>query len=355
MQIDFEKRHVLLSVSQLSNIEDVPRHTRIGGQAWRAALGQKWHTIAQQQCRESHSEARFEYAVSQTFTHAKWSIELSGRIDQVIPLGDKLHIREVKTLRCDLPMQIEAIMELYPNYFRQLACYWILARKEAEWTNFQLRAELYLIQIETGITQLLPLDFNAEHSFEAQLDKLIQQLERKRCAQQDWICNPPNSAFQTLRVGQAELIESLKNAHTPHLLVEAPTGFGKTGIVLQHALQALHAGKFERCLYLTAKSSGQTAVISQLQKMTAGKLRFTQMHSRQALAIDCTHHNCTVAGDCDHNLVENWLTHGIDPTELCASGSLSLQRAQELGAVTGICPYNLSCSIDCNTFLDSRF
>jgi Rad3-related DNA helicase len=344
MQIDFEQRRVQLSVSQLANFESAPRQTPIGGQAWRAALGQKWHRIAEQQCQTAHPDACFEYALSHTFTHANWSIELSGRIDHVIPIDDTVLIREVKTLRCALPASIEFLMDQYPHYFRQLTCYEVLARRDDKWVDAQLKAELFLIQLETGITQSLALDSNTEQSFEAQLDTLIKQLERRRRAQQDWICNPPSPAFTTLRSGQADLIQSLQTANAQHLLVEAPTGFGKTGIVLQYALQALHAGKFDRCLYLTAKSSGQTAVVLQVQKMTAGKLRFTQMRSRQAHALNCTHHNCTKASDCDHHLMENWLENGIDPTELCAHGSLTLQRAQAIGAATGICPYNLSCS-----------
>lgn len=344
MQIDFEQRRVQLSVSQLANFESAPRQTPIGGQAWRAALGQKWHRIAEQQCQTAHPDACFEYALRHIFNYANWSIELSGRIDQVIPIDNRVLIREVKTLRCPLPAAVESLMDRYPQYFRQLACYEVLARRDPKWADVQLQAELYAIQLETGIIQALPLDLNTEESFEAQLDNLIQLLERRRRAHQDWICNPPSPAFPTLRAGQAELIQSLQTANVQHLLVEAPTGFGKTGIVLQHALEALHAGKFDRCLYLTAKSSGQTAVVLQLQKMTAGKLRFTQMRSRQAHAIDCTHYNCTEVGDCEHHLMENWLAHGIDPTELCAPGSLTLQRAQTIGIATGICPYNLSCS-----------
>ena len=344
MQIDFEKRHVQLSVSQLANFENAPRHTPTGGQAWRAALGQKWHTVAQQQCQKSHTDASFEYTLSHTFTHADWSIVLSGRIDQVIPIGDQVHIREVKTVRCDLPTSMESLMERYPQYFRQLAYYWILAEKEAKWAHSRLMVELYAIQIETGITQVLPLNFDSQQSFITQLGNLVQHLERRRCAQQDWMSSPPITAFKSLRVGQADLIASLHQTSAQHLLVEAPTGFGKTGILLQYALQALHAGKFKRCLYLTAKSSGQTAVIQQLQKMTAGKIAFTQMHSRQAHSIGCRHRNCSEFGDCDYQLMENWSAQGVDAMELCASGTLSLERAQEMSAATGICPYNLSCS-----------
>ena len=67
------------------------------------------------------------------------------------------------------------------------------------------------------------------------------------------------SPFEKLRPGQAAIIDSLQQSTARHLLLEAPTGFGKTGLVLQYALQQLQTGSISRCLYLTAKSPGKRA------------------------------------------------------------------------------------------------
>jgi Rad3-related DNA helicase len=345
MQIDFEKRRLKLSVSELANFEATPKHGFKGGQAWRAALGQKWHQIAQERCIIEYPDARFEVALSQQLTQANWSIHLSGRIDQVIPIGNKLRLREVKTVRTPLPASPESLVERYPSYFKQLACYLALARKHKEWRCYELSAELYGIQIDTGTTQCIPIDPAAiAIDDEPALANLIHQLELRRSAQQRWQSKPAAPPFEKLRPGQAAIIDSLQQSTARHLLLEAPTGFGKTGLVLQYALQQLQTGAISRCLYLTAKSSGQTGPIHQLQKMTEGRLPFVQMHSRQAHAIDCAQHSCTLDSDCDINLAENWKAHAIEAMELCASGTLSLERAQEMSAATGICPYNLSCS-----------
>jgi DNA excision repair protein ERCC-2 len=50
---------------------------------------------------------------------------------------------------------------------------------------------------------------------------------------------------------------------------EAPTGFGKTGLLLECALAELTSGRCERILYLTSKSTGQLQVVRTLRNMTA--------------------------------------------------------------------------------------
>src|SRR5690606_31850279 len=51
--------------------------------------------------------------------------------------------------------------------------------------------------------------------------------------------------------------------------LEAPTGFGKTGILLETALHALRNAQCDRVVYLTSKSTGQLQVVATLQRMTA--------------------------------------------------------------------------------------
>jgi DNA excision repair protein ERCC-2 len=50
---------------------------------------------------------------------------------------------------------------------------------------------------------------------------------------------------------------------------EAPTGFGKTGVLLEFALDQLRSGHFDRALYLTSKATGQLQVVHTLAAMTA--------------------------------------------------------------------------------------
>src|SRR6185503_11517670 len=77
-------------------------------------------------------------------------------------------------------------------------------------------------------------------------------------------------AFATPRPGQettqAELTATFERQ--PLVFFEAPTGFGKTGVLLEFALGQLRAGHFDRVLYLTSKSTGQLQVVRTLGAMT---------------------------------------------------------------------------------------
>ena len=76
----------------------------------------------------------------------------------------------------------------------------------------------------------------------------------------------------TLRPGQENTLAQLLDAlHTRQsaILFEAPTGFGKTGVLLEAALTQLRAGHCERVLYLTGKATGQIQVARTLDLMTA--------------------------------------------------------------------------------------
>jgi len=78
------------------------------------------------------------------------------------------------------------------------------------------------------------------------------------------------SPFAVPRPGQettqAELTATFEK--NPLVFFEAPTGFGKTGVLLEFALGQLRAGHFDRALYLTSKSTGQIQVVRTLQAMS---------------------------------------------------------------------------------------
>ena len=79
-------------------------------------------------------------------------------------------------------------------------------------------------------------------------------------------------AFAVPRDGQVDALAALRDSirgGRSAVLLEAPTGFGKTGVLLECALGELRQGSFERVLYLTGKSTGQLQVAETLRSMTA--------------------------------------------------------------------------------------
>jgi DNA excision repair protein ERCC-2 len=344
MQIDPIARSVRLSVRELASFRLTPSSDGGGARPWRAAVGQQWHRTAERQARQTHAEARFEVPLKAIWQHRDWTFEIHGRIDQILPETDHLRIREVKTIRCALPIDRDELASRYPHYFAQAAVYLGLARVLPEFDQRPLQSELCFIEIETGCVQIAPLSAADEDLFEQQLDSLLPFLEERRNGHLRLQGVTLKPAFAELREGQAELFATLEQAalRSQIVLLEAPTGFGKTGIVLEHALRQMQRGMFERCIYLTSKSTGQLETIRQLRAMIGEQLRFIQMRNRAEHRIDSAEHVCTGDQRCEEHLGQRWLAADIHPPDLFEHGTLSLQRAKALGTQTGVCPYALT-------------
>jgi Rad3-related DNA helicase len=344
MQIDPIARTVHLNVRELATFRNVPLSEGFGTQPWRTAVGQEWHKTSEAHTRQEHPDAQFEVPLRAQWIHGDWIFHIQGRIDQVIPKDERLCIREVKTVRTALPASSEDLISRYPDYFAQVAIYLSLARILPQYSNDKLSAELLFINIESGTLQTVPLTPEDESIFTRQLDKLVPFLDDRRNCRLRLAETKIKPAFNTLREGQAELFTALDKAalKSKSVLLEAPTGFGKTGIVLEHALRHMQSGVYERCIYLTSKSTGQLETIRQLRRMIGDGLRYIQMRNRHEHQIESPAHTCTGDQQCNENLGQSWLEADIHPPELFEDGTLSLEHAKVLGTQTGVCPYALT-------------
>jgi DNA excision repair protein ERCC-2 len=344
MYIDPLARTVRLSVRELATFRQVPTSDGHGASPWRASVGQKWHKIAERQSTETHVDARFEVPLKAKWLHRDWTFEIQGRIDQLLPAPEHFLIREVKTIRNGLPASAEELASRYPEYFAQVAIYLGLARVLPEYAESTLAAELCFIEIETGRQQIVPLTEDDERAFAHQLDTLLPFLEDRRNCQLRLQGITLQPAFENLREGQAELFATLDHAalQSKTVLLEAPTGFGKTGIVLEHTLRQMQSGIYERAIYLTSKSTGQLETIRQLRAMIGDNLRYIQMRNRTEHRIESAAHTCTGDERCNEHLGQSWLAANITPPQLFEGGTLTLDRAKDHGESTGVCPYALT-------------
>ncbi|MGC6455728.1 MAG: ATP-dependent DNA helicase [Coraliomargaritaceae bacterium] len=344
MRIDSENATVHLSVSELATFRRVPAPASLSSGPWRAALGQSWHEEARKQASATQPEARFEVPVDAVWRHRRWTFHLTGRIDQILPCGDGWLLREVKTVRTPLPVDKADLLQNHPGHFAQAAAYLALLRLQTEYSEQPLRAQLQYIHIDDGTVQNIDLDDSDASLFEAQLDTLFPYLEDRRSAARRLDNLEIRPAFASLRPGQAELFARLEAASTEskNILLQAPTGFGKTGIALQHALEKMRSGHFQRCIYLTSKSTGQWQAIRQIQAMTGNDLRHIQMRNRAEHRIDTPAHTCTADSRCDLDSEPIWQDSGIHPPELFTEGSFPIESARHIGTKTGLCPYALT-------------
>lgn len=289
MTFDLDKRTVALSVGEFSDFTLGPRDSLGGGGTaglWRAQLGTHWHNELRTRATTEHAAAAtFEIPITGQIFHRGWTFSLTGRIDQIVRADDRVTLREIKTVTRALPADESELRADYPEYFIQLASYRAIARLgtltpvpdsplAAPCAASALRAELVFVETSSGLAQTIALTPADEPLFHAQLERIAEFLDLRLRARERLRGLQFRPAFLSPRPGQETTQRELTTLFERHPLVlfEAPTGFGKTGVLLEFALGQLRSGHFDRALYLTSKSTGQLQVVRTLAAMTPAQV-----------------------------------------------------------------------------------
>ena len=365
MQFSLENRTVSLNVGEFAAFALGPVDASGGPQGiWRAQLGQHWHNELRVRTEKEFTvggalrpDVFFEVVIEGRLVHRGWTFQLAGRIDQLV--GDTL--REIKSVMRPLPAAEEDLRADYPDYFRQLAAYVVLRRLGgAKQTN----AELVFVEASSGLAQTIALTAFDEALVHHQLDALVEFLSLRLRATERRRSLVFHPAFASLRPGQESIQQDLLSAFSfqpSALLFEAPTGYGKTGCVLEFALGQLKSGRFSRVIWLTGKSTGQIQVVHTLQQMTDGAqphdstiaattrpeagfhpLAYWQVRNKSEHCVNHTFHcvrdNCNYLKDC----AERWPGSGLARFYLDEHQPRDLDTLRAAGRDALICPYEIT-------------
>ena len=349
MEINPAQRLASLNARELAEFRrESVRIPKTGGPSrWRASLGQRWHEHLRQQAQRGPGNAQFEKTLQGTWLEDGWRITLTGKADQWIEQDGNNTIREIKTISRLLPMDEEELLVHYPAYFAQLQTYLATALHLGEALAKNLTGELVFVSIDEGFVQTLEMPSHDLRHYQEQRHKLRNYLVARRADHDRLRSLQFQLPFPSWRTGQEESLGQLKERHElsppgKPLLFEAPTGFGKTGVALQFALEQLRAGTYEKVFCLTGKSTGQNALLEQIGKMQSGvSPRYYQLRSRDEHAIRSSAHTCN-GRDCRQDIEEKWNTAGLEPATLFSEGTPTLEQVRKLGAETGVCPYEIS-------------
>lgn len=353
MQIDYETQTVKMSVGELARFRIGPRDSgsREAGR-WRMELGSRWHKQLQSEEAAKAAvtegvEPRFEVVVKGVVLREGWRFELSGRIDQVLPVGTGFVLREVKTVSHPLPLREEQLRKMYPEYFAQVGAYGILCSLSGDAELAGASAELLFVDCDEGTRQPVPVPVEPEGAFEAQLATVAEFAESRRSSRARVLSSEIVPPFDSVREGQEGAEKLLYDAslRTGMVLWEAPTGFGKTAYALHNALTRMKAGLFDRVVYLTGRSTGQIQVVKELSRRWSGVVRCQQMRSRAEHAIASPMHTCGEGMSCREGIEDAWRRAGINPARLAGEGPLDLADARALGERTGVCPFEITRSV----------
>jgi Rad3-related DNA helicase len=348
MQFSLATRTASLSVGEFSDFALGPRESTGGGSAgiWRAQLGQHWHSELRAQTERAHTregtlapEVAFEVSIEGRLPHRGWTLSLGGRIDQLV--GTTL--REIKTVTRPLPADEAELRADYGPYFLQLATYVVLRRLHGA---KEVRAELIFVEAGSGLSQTLTLTAFDEALVTHQLDAVVEFLELQRLAADRRHRLNFHSPFPSLRPGQETIHADLAEAfgHAPVVLLEAPTGYGKTGCALEFALGELRAARYDRVIWLTGKSTGQLQVVETLRRMTAapGEIAFWQVRNKGEHCVNaefhCVRDNCSYLAGVE----ERWPSSGLARFYREPAQSRDLDALRAAGREALVCPYEIT-------------
>jgi len=289
-RIDAGRRRICVSVGELCT--QGGRSIGLGGRGLsRLRMGQELHRKIQTELEEAEEGFVAELPLAGEFESGGWTLEISGRADGVcFDRGLPLRVDEIKTLHFAVDLSGLYADERLEPFRKQAAIYaWMLARRHGTAPE----ARLILVDIVSGEQRVKPCSWKME-TVEADLAKFLHGVlsaEARREAGREQL----RSAAEALpfphpeqREIQRKIGEEVRLALDAEqtLLLEAPTGSGKTAAVLHPAIQwAFARGK--RVFFLTAKTLQQKLAVETVGRMQEGSsFRSLQLRAKAKMCAN---------------------------------------------------------------------
>jgi DNA excision repair protein ERCC-2 len=343
----FDSTRLILELS-VGDLVDASLARHIGfanrGGHERLWLGQAIHSRYQEAATAADPTYQREVPVSVTFSHRGWQINVHGRVDGLRRGPDGiLVIEEIKSLR----RNARPSATLREMYARQALLYaWMLQRSGES----KVAAELVWIEIGAENVEREALEFQfaaLDGAVRKRVDSLLREFDSQKEAltRRRFAAESLEFPYPAVRPGQESILDAVERAllQGEHLLIEAPTGIGKTVATLLPALRyALASDK--RIFVLTAKTLQQEMATQVLQLLTSGGNDFHSLRLRakaKMCANDqllCHEEYCRFAKEYYSKLHGSGLMPGL----LGESGLLLPDRIFEVSSQAEVCPFEVS-------------
>lgn len=232
-----------------------------------ALEGARIHRRLQKEKQKKDPNYQKEVAVKFSYSLEDWCFILKGRMDGLYEEKDLWVIEEIKTSEDPFELLTAKQVDLF---FAQGLCYayFILQEKKLE----KIAVDLVYFEVLTEQITVKRRELTKEDvtKFMAEMMATFLHWEKLKAGWQDQALSSVATLkfpFENFRKGQHQLMGVVYKAlaNDKPLLVQAPTGTGKTMSTLFPALKALGTKKFPTIFYLTAKTSTQQGVVEALK------------------------------------------------------------------------------------------
>ncbi len=291
IRFDDEARTLRLSVLDLVEIGADGGHLRLDapvGSAYRMQVGQQVHADWQEE-RAGQETFRAEVTVRAQVACGDWTVTVHGRLDGLTTEHDHTVVEEVKSTVLGGDALYKTMIGDWRSYAAQAELYvWLLAQAGYPSPT----ARLVLVSVLDGARHGLgvPAEIGRVGAWVLQqVDRLCRDRERRIAWLTERTQNTVPWPFPGVRAGQdvlgRELVEALDALVAT--LVQAPTGWGKTAVVLDAVLKHAFAHK-KQVFWATARTTQQRVVIEAAERLRAAglPLRVTVLGRKERLCLN---------------------------------------------------------------------
>jgi len=309
-------------------------------------IGQAVHRRVLGDFQDSIPGYHTEKGVKLTFPVDDFTATFEGRLDgryHEVESG-RVVVDEVKSIHFseDLSKLVGS-----PRFERfQLQLRWYLLAVASE--GHDVVGRLVLADIESGRTQIHAVIHDAERTLRdlcvrirALIDERLsmEALAEAKAAEAKTIRFP----FEVWRPGQREMMTSVGRAayQGDHLLVEAPTGIGKTAASLTPLLRAALASN-RRLFILTAKTTQQEMFTKTLATIEGDSFRSVRLRAKERMCANdvvlCHESHCAYAKDYGAKMEASGLLERLLDSERHLDPDLVFEEARR----EVVCPFEVS-------------
>ncbi len=340
-----------LAVSVAEFALPVPRAGHIethSGYGHLPRVGNELHRALQRERENQNSDYESEKWVSHTFCHGSLQLCVSGRIDGIFR-GPPVRIEEIKSAYDVDKLRHRLLTWGQHPYHLQTATYaYILYQQTGRWPA----AAIHLVSAVTGETSGddIPIALSLA-DYEVWLSQRLEEIVREVAEHRRHTKTFANAAkalrfpYQDLRSGQEQLMHAVTDAlkGTTPLLLQAPTGLGKTLGVLYPALRESLSHR-RPLLYLTPKNTQHLVAEDALDRLRATTekplLRSLTLHAKSKMCLQaeplCNPERCEFARDYYKKLADHQIVKSLRKKK-----KLSRRDFLRAGEKYEVCPFEL--------------
>lgn len=312
-------------------------------------MGIELHQRVQAARTKAHSNYRAEVSTSHDFVLDDYIFEIGGRIDGIFDITESQTQTKIEEIKSSFNI-FELSKRIRESGMDHPYCLQLLTYGYIYWLQTQKEPTLFLHLISSRNFESLDMDIELDIvKYEAWMNRRLLELvdevklAEKRVKRRIQASENFQFPFTKPRAGQIELIQTIQDAMKDNqpMLLQAPTGLGKTVGVLYPTLQeALARG--QKVIYLTPKNSQHAVAEEAIEKLqdNGATIKGMTLTAKSKMCFKneplCNPEYCEFAKDHYTKVAENKILE-----KLSKKKRLSSKTFKDLGEEFQVCPFEL--------------